>query len=103
MSEFPTYWISSKLTGFKDIFQMFGNGAAPFFKQHSEQFLRQPDSFILNAHLDAVFTGLFGEDQEFGSAVADLQFFSLFMLMTFFDEVLMWYYFMSSSNNAQAA
>lgn len=46
------------------------------FKQHSHKLLRQPDGFILDAHLYCVFTRLLGEDQEFGGAVADLQFFS---------------------------
>jgi len=61
---------------------MLGDGASAFIEKHADQLLCQPDRFILNPHLNAVFTCLPGEDQELGGAVANLE------LVFFFHGVL---------------
>ena len=43
-------------------------------EQNGDEFLGKPDGFVLDADFDALLPGLRGEDEEFGGAVADLEF-----------------------------
>jgi hypothetical protein len=75
MSEIPTYCFFVQFPGFKDVFQVFGDGAAPLVKEYTNQFLRQPDGFIRHTNFDSVFASLLGKDQELSRAVPNLEFF----------------------------
>ena len=73
MSEIPTYCFFIQFSGLEEVFQMLGNGAPSLVEEHADQLLRQPDRFILHAHLNAALAHLPGEDQELGGAVANSQ------------------------------
>jgi len=47
-------------------------------EQNGDEFLSEPDGFVLDTNFDAFFPGLRGEDEELGGAVADLEFFIRF-------------------------
>jgi hypothetical protein len=57
------------------------------FKQNSHQLLRQPDSFILDTHLDTVFPGLSGKNQKFCRTVSDAEVF--FFAHGIFSQILL--------------
>ena len=54
---------------------MLRNRGTCLIKEHSDTILRQPDRFVLYAHIDSVLTILTGEDQKISCTIAYLQLF----------------------------
>ena len=70
--EFPDSCFLSDFSLLVDVFKVFINGSYIHIEQGRHQLLRQPNGFILVAHLDAIPTALHAKNQKFRRGITDI-------------------------------